>query len=702
MRRKCFFLLIVVLILLYGLDALDIPLAGSIEMKFFEESKDYTGKVTGIQEKEGKASLQVKVISADGNPADFPERVLLNLYSEDDKKLRETRHLLNQNVSFTVKLEHPSGQRNPYCFDYAGYLKSRGVGAVAVVNTVDPVEENLTFREKYERTLYVKKCHFADNLSEETKGIIMGILFGDTSYLGEDDYDMFRKNGTAHILAVSGLHVGIIYGLYKKLAGRRKSVPLLIMLAMILYTYGELAAWSPSVSRAVLMIVMKVSAEFFDLRYDMLTAMSTVALILIINNPYVIFGAGFQMSFLAISSIAFLRPVIPSIIPEAAAATIAVYLGLLPYQIYKFNYFSLTALIANIPMIYLAGYFVPLAVLCFLTFVFMGSPGVLLNLTDAMGRLVFFVNRFTSMKGHGGFDTVSPPLWIVLAAGALMFFLASETFEIMRLRGEVKKISACCGCIAAGALMLNIASYCPVSSDDIVFVDVGQGDCIHIKSGSTDVLIDGGGSANYNVGAKILKPYLLKTGSGSVELAVATHQHMDHIKGLTELGEVYPVDKLICGLTAGTEIDVTDEIKILTLWPEEIPEDKGQDENKMCSVFMIFYKEYKILVTGDLDEEGEKNMMKKYEGTDILSADILKIGHHGSSTSTCDEFLEVVNPTYAVIQTGKNNYGHPSPKTIEKCAKKCIIVYRNDYYGAVGFSFKRKGIRCHTVTESGE
>ena len=122
----------------------------------------------------------------------------------------------------------------------------------------------------------------------------------------------------------------------------------------------------------------------------------------------------------------------------------------------------------------------------------------------------------------------------------------------------------------------------------------------------------------------------------------------------------------------------------------------------MCSVFMIVYKEYKILVTGDLDEEGEKLMLQKYQGTDALTADVLKIGHHGSPGSTSDDFLDAVRPTYAVIQTGKNNYGHPSPKIIEKCTKKGIIVYRNVYDGAVGFSFDKKGISCNTVTESGD
>ena len=172
---------------------------------------------------------------------------------------------------------------------------------------------------------------------------------------------------------------------------------------------------------------------------------------------------------------------------------------------------------------------------------------------------------------------------------------------------------------------------------------------------------------------------------------------MDHMKGLTELGEVYSIKKLLTGLTVGVQININKDVRIQTLWPEEISEDTGQDENSQCSVFMVFYKEYKILVTGDLDEKGEKLMLQRYDGTDTLKADILKIGHHGSTTSTSDAFLDAVKPTYAVIQTGKNNYGHPSPKIIEKCAKKGIIVYRNDYNGAVGFSFDKRGISCNTV-----
>lgn len=698
MRRKCFYLLIIVLIVLYTLDFIGIPLGKELDREYFAGNMCFTAKVVGLQQKENCLRLTVELEEAEEKKVKPWQRVLLSLYCEIEKPWE----LLNSHITFDAQLEHPMGKRNPHCFDYAAYLKSCRIGATASVKTVRHKSGSLTLRERYERKLCEKKFLFCSSLSDESRGIVMGILFGDTSFLDEDSYDEFRKNGTAHILAVSGLHVGIIYGIYKKLAGKKNSPVALLLLAVMLYTYGELSGWSPSVSRAVLMVGMSVFARIFDLRYDMLTAMSAVALTLIIRNPYVILGTGFQMSFLAICSIAFLRPIIPAKIPETVAVMVSVYLGLLPYQIYQFNYVSITALIANIPIVYLAGYFVPVAAVGFIVFALLGEVGTTGEIIDAMGRLLFFVNKLTSIDGKGGFDVVSPPMWTVAAAAMFLLFFSSETFSIIRLRRHNNLIALCSIGIIAASLMFHCCTYCPVSDDQIVFVDVGQGDCIHIRSRDKDLLIDGGGSMNYNVGKKTLKPYLLKNGAWDIDLALATHEHMDHLKGLTELRDVYRIKKLMTGFTSGIEINVNEDVKIKALWPESIPEDQGQDLNSLCSVFMIFYKEYKILVTGDLDEKGESLMLEKYKDTDMLTADVLKIGHHGSPTSTCDAFLDAVNPTYAVIQTGKNNYGHPSPKIIEKCTKKGIIVYRNDYNGAVGFSFDKRGISCHTVTESGE
>ena len=131
----------------------------------------------------------------------------------------------------------------------------------------------------------------------------MGMLFGDTSGIDEEVYDDFRKNGTAHVLAVSGLHIGLLYSIYEKLTGGRTHAAGTVILAFMMYSYGTLSLWSPSVLRAEIMIGMKTAARISGLRYDSLTAMSAAAVFLMVRNPYVIYGIGFQMSFLAILSI---------------------------------------------------------------------------------------------------------------------------------------------------------------------------------------------------------------------------------------------------------------------------------------------------------------------------------------------------------------------------------------------------------------
>ena len=155
----------------------------------------------------------------------------------------------------------------------------------------------------------------------------------------------------------------------------------------------------------------------------------------------------------------------------------------------------------------------------------------------------------------------------------------------------------------------------------------------------------------------------------------------------------------LTGMTAGKALEISENLAIETLWPETIDAEAGQEENSQCSVFLVYFYEYKILVTGDLDEEGENSIINKYKGTDKLTSDVLKIGHHGSKYSTSQEFLDTVDPKYAVIQVGRNNYGHPAAEVIEKCQKKGIIVLRNDYNGAVGFSLKNDEIHCHRMID---
>ena len=266
----------------------------------------------------------------------------------------------------------------------------------------------------------------------------------------------------------------------------------------------------------------------------------------------------------------------------------------------------------------------------------------------------------------------------------------------MKSRKEYKKIAGVLAVILAVSAVGEGFAYSPLTHDDIIFVDVGQGDCVHIKAGGKNILIDGGGAAEYNVGKNKLKPYLLKNGVSKVDAAIATHRHTDHYKGLTELSECMKTGEIYTEMTKGKTLRISKDVYIETVWPLTLPEGRTQDENKDCSVFLIHYGRYKVLITGDLDKEGERALIKHYAGTDTLKADILKIGHHGSRTSTSPEFLSAVSPDAAVIQVGRNNYGHPSEETLKTLDAFGCVMFRNDTDGAVGISFDKKKIRIHT------
>ncbi len=704
MRRKNLIFTVTVILILVILHGRGFSLKESAAAEKIHENREQTYRLEGIITDVESASgggfqLKLKLQSIDGAALKRRGECILVKY---DAELQEPWELYLRKVSFSGTLKVPEGRRNPGCFDYNLYLRSQNIFFQSTAENLTYVKQDTHLWTGIMRWLIQQRMCFMDYLGDTSKGMVSGILFGDTSMLEDSVYEEFRNNGTAHILAVSGLHVGILYALYKKVFGNRQTVLSVLFLLILLFGYGTISMWSASMCRAAMMICLHEMAQMLDLRYDMTTGLCTTALFFLFRNPYCIFSTGFQMSFLAIASICFLTRILPKKVPDGMAAGLAVNLGLALYQIYQFNYISFVSILVNFPVIFLTGILVPAAMLCFCVFVMSGElPPVLEYLMDSLSFFTVQVNHISALGGYGSMDAASPPLWVMLFVYFLLFFLSSEQNLVLRSRRQYGRLAAA---LAAGLLCCVLFStlyYCPVSDADLVFVDVGQGDCIHIRRGSQNILMDGGGSINYNIGKNTLKPYLLKNGVWNVDLALATHTHMDHYKGLEELAEVYPVKEIRTGLTAGVNVSVSEEVWIETLWPLKIDPEKGQEENEACSVFMIHYGQWKILVTGDLDEAGELAMVDYYEAAgqqEKLDADILKIGHHGSRTSTCDRFLDAVSPEAAVIQVGKNNtYGHPSQIIVEKCQKRDIIIIRNDYNGGIGFSFQDDHFRIDTV-----
>ena len=634
---------------------------------------------------------------------------------------------------------------NPGCFDYRVYLRGKGCGLSFKAENVKVTADRASLLIRVRRYLYRGRERFIGRFDDGTAGFIRGVIFGDKRDIDNDLIEEFNSNSTGHILAVSGLHIGFLFGLLKFLTGRRRTPALSAIVIAVLITYGEMTMWSAATVRACLVASASIVSMHVRRRFDLLSSVCFAALCILIKEPYQLFDAGFQLSFLAMAGISIVTKPVTSVAGEAIGVAAAVQLGTVPVAALCFNCFEPFALFINIPVILLASVLVPLCIIMLIAELAAGAvPSAGIGLAELISYAVINTNHLLA-EGSG------PPLKTAGFGPALtvlyylaLFGLSSEWSRVLILRNSKQDLMKLGALMLLPVIMISSCMYDRLADDEIVFVAVGQGDCTHIRADGINILIDGGGDPGYgsnetggkreagdtgdtgrdsssekaddkndgyNVGRNILMPYLLHSGAGSVDTALVTHLHADHYKGIAELAEELPVgaigipidyrgDKEIISsyeperilyIRPDTKIGVSDDVYIEVLWPVTVSRDRlaADDPNEHNTVYMIHYGGIRIMVTGDLLEEDELNMVKYYEGTDRLKCDVLKVAHHGSKSSSSEAFLDAASPSVAVIQCGRNNfYGHPHKQTLERLEERGIQVLRTDISGAVGIDIR--------------
>ena len=665
-----------------------------------------TGRVVSIVKKDDeyfKLQLSDVSIISDNGARSYKKKILVNVYSD----IADYRTVLWDRVYITGEVSIPKERSNPGTFDYRRYLKSIGIRCIITADGI----ENVKKAGGIAALLKSAKCRTADIFESalgDDSAVVMGLLFGETSGIDEDIIETFRRGGTAHVLAVSGLHLGLLYSFLCRFKRKKRSIPADIAIVLALSAYTALAGFTASVVRACLMIFIHIAGNHLNRRYDLISSTCVSMIIILAVNPMQIYSAGFQMSFLAVITLGVMIPLIQKKIKGILLPMIAVQTGMVPYTMYVFNYVSLTSIISNIPVYFIAAAMIPagISVIAFCWLPVIAKPAAMI--TGLFVKLLLWCNDFTYMGGVFTFDVASPSVIFLAVYYIFIFYMCSEAGQIALIRRNYKKIAA----VFAAAVICGAGCSVYLSDGfektDMVFVDVGQGDCLHIKAGGKNLLIDGGGSFNYNVGKSTLKPYLLKNGVTKIDMAIATHLHTDHYQGLKELSQTYRIKKLgvyeansvnenhlkkefktdeILYLAAGDVINMGRNVSVEVLSPDRGNPLDEKDENKNSLVLRVNVKGSSVLMTGDIDEKGEKSLIAD---TDIKT-DILKIAHHGSRYSSCEKFIAVAAPKIAVIQVGKNTYGHPSEEVIKRLEEHKITVLRNDEQGAVGIRVNKAG-----------
>ncbi|MDR3304875.1 MAG: DNA internalization-related competence protein ComEC/Rec2 [Clostridiales Family XIII bacterium] len=746
-------------------------------------------------------------------------KLLLRVYGPADTQPAPTE-LVGRRIVFSGEPSYPDTARNPRCFDYRLHLLSKNIRLIVTADAADvrlddgraadgsldapgsgfgarvrrgrnPIADlyNLAFRAKSAFRAVVQAA-----LPEEQAALFEGMMFGDKKDIDDDVYAQFQRGGVAHILSVSGLHVGMVYAFVSAALGNKRTKRFYLTALLLLLFYMVLSEFSPSVVRAVMMIAVHIASKLLHRRYDLLTGVCFAALLSLSANPLALFGVGFRLSFTAVISLAFALPFLARFTGFRNTATgrtiaahdlrrvygvppakllgayvcgallplLAIQIFMLPLTAYDFNLISLSALALNIPVIALASLIVPFGiVLLVLSCAAAAAPpfapfaepllGVGAQAAGCMIELMLRLTQAADAVPFASFTVCSPPLPLILLFYALSFFLLSENFSLsrskrrVRNRGESAALIPSCppalplAPILFCCLILFVSPVCRQDRAAYTFVDVGQGDCLHIRTADgRNYLMDGGGKvpwdgSDFAVGKETLLPYLLKNGVSHLDGVFISHLHADHFKGLAELSRYMDVGPLylyegsaagdppghfasiiagwdlpLCAdwtaprlISAGDRVVLGKNAAAEILFPPARTETEylaamqhGEDENRSSLLIRFEVEGLSVLMTGDVGEEGEAEALR---GGADLAADILKVGHHGSKTSTSDAFLDGIAPAAAVIQVGKNNYGHPAPDILAKLRGRDMIVYRNDRDGALLADAAAGGFVMRTV-----
>jgi len=563
------------------------------------------------------------------------------------------------------------------------------------------------------------------------------LLLAQRDGLDPDLRDRFARAGLAHLLAISGFHVGLIaggllvLGRLLRLSQRTAALTsILVTGAYVLFLGAPHAA-----ARAALQVGLVLVATMLQRPADPFALLAAAALLLTAIDPLAVLEPGFQLSFAGVAGIILLRRRILDQIPgqrgralrESLATSIAATIATAPVCVVHFGQVAPVGVIANLLAIPLTAVVVPALALTIsmgtissgLATFLGGGTGLLL---DALGAVAATAAALPGGSRFVPHDAVFG--WVVGAAAVSAILLLPDRIGAGPVfRPAIRRV-------AAVGIVLAILVAWPLAGSrigngalEIHMIDVGQGDAIAIRTPAGRwILVDAGPRSGRNdAGRTRVVPFLLRNGVRSLEAIVLTHPDADHIGGAASVLAAFPVGTLVdpgratgksmyldllgtaerkgtawVAARAGREIDM-DGITIRVLYPRHDVLDEQHDANAFSVAFHLAYGGFGALFLGDAPAAVEEHLAAMYgEG---LRANVIKVAHHGSRTSTADALLDVVQPELALISAGRHNrYGHPAPEVLRRLDHHGVRVLRTDLRGTISLRVSRDGrIESRTV-----
>lgn len=698
------------------------------ELEIHAQNQEYvtvTGIITAWNEtKTGKYRLTIKSSNIVWNESNYEKRLKLSVLIEKNDSIE-----IGQEVQLYGKLLAFQEKTVPGDFDEKLYMHTRGFDYKIYPETIESKKMEVKNHLK-QKILFISDCVipiFLDNLRNQIgivydsvfpskeAGIIKGMVIGNKDDIEFTTVELYRKAGVAHIIAISGLHIAIIsailFFILQDFLKINKKICAGITIFFLLF-YMVFTGCSASTVRAVVMSVTVLLGKILYRDGDNYNTIAFAAVLLLLVRPLYLWDAGFQLSFVTVTGLlmgdSMMKkcPLFQNKIMSCIGISVTASVASFPVAAYHFHYIACGGMIANLIIVPLVGIVIGFGMLVgvigFLSIpIAMFFGGIVFVLLKLYEFICMIVVAIPFLHIHTGSPS-SITIFLCYASIIAVYFSNRKHFMY---KGAVVAVYCC--------LLLSISYNRLIAKEtEITFLDVGQGDGAVIKTYDDVVMvIDAGGNSfssyGNNTGVNIVAPFLSWKGVDDIDILFITHMDTDHALGAIELMEIMNIKKVVISdynfeagnvynlflktvekyniplytIHSGDNLILNDKMKLECLYPIDGKQFYSGDDNHGSMVLKFIYDDVSVLFTGDASSIDEDIMLSNKED---LSADILKLGHHGSKYSSSVSFLDHVNPKFAMISSGKNNvYKHPNEETMERLKNKGIQSWNTAQTGTI-------------------
>jgi len=642
---------------------------------FYKKNSKIVGTIENIEYEDDYYKFTIK----------GKEKVLGNFYSNNKIDIH-----LGDKVKVSGIISEPTNPTIKNTFNYKKYLNNKDIYHLINIDNIIVISKNKNIYYKVKEFVYKRLNH---------NKYLYTFIVGDKFYLSHEIKNSYQENGISHLFAISGMHITLLSNIILKLLStlKVKENKRYLITSIILIFYLLIVGLSPSILRGVLFFIV---FKYNNLYYFYIKPTNLFILVLCISlliNPKYIFEVSFQYSFLISFTLIYMSEFLSSknyfisLIKTSIISSI-VSLPISLYNFYSINVLSVIYNLLFIPLITIIVF--PLSLI---TFIFPQITPIYNFITDIMENISIVLSKIK--LGKLVFMKIHPIFYILylIIIFIVFYFIKKNNFKYIFIL----------------LFILLIHYIYPSTKNDVFinFIDVGQGDSILIHN-DKNILIDTGGKESSNKEKSIVInktiPYLKSLGIKRIDYLILTHGDYDHMGESINLVEKDKVKNVIfnCGEFNNLEKELITKLnknkvsyyscineldlennKLFFLQTKEY-----DNENDNSNVIYTEINNYKFIFTGDASINTEKEILKDYNLPEI---DVLKVGHHGSKTSSSKEFINEIKPKYSIISVGKDNrYGHPNKEALDNLENS--IIYRTDQDGSIMFKIKNKKLKIET------